>query len=141
MLDRFPAKALYGLVLMQGLCDATPSKRMLGLASKDVKLANKQLSRLQASGWCSIMIALDAAVALAPDVDTIFVVHSGELRGGRLLSPELTVQAFKRWNRFRRIVLHAIRIDNQKEPGETLMKGLAEVSGGNYVWLKATAKG
>ena len=141
MLDRFPAKALYGLVLMQGLCDATPSKRMLGLASKDVKLANKQLSRLQASGWCSIMIALDAAVALAPDVDTIFVVHSGELRGGRLLSPELTVAAFKRWNRFRRIVLHAIQIDNQKEPGETLMKGLAEVSGGSYVWLKAPAKG
>jgi hypothetical protein len=68
--------------------------------------------------------------------DTIFLWDSGGPEGGRYMTPESAVAAFKRFNRFRRLVVHAIRIGDEGEPSETLMKGLAEASGGVYLWAK-----
>ena len=52
------------------------------------------------------------------------------------MTPETVVAAFKRFNRFRRLVVHTIRICDEGEPSETLMKGIAEASGGTYLWAK-----
>ena len=69
-------------------------------------------------------------------VDTVFLFDSGDPRGGRYMAPQPVVNAFNRYNRFRRFIVHAIRICNEKEASEILMKGIAEASGGTYVWMK-----
>ncbi len=71
-----------------------------------------------------------------PQADTIFLFDSGDPRGGRFMAPQPVVNAFKRYNRFRRFIVHAIRICNEKEASEILMKGIADASGGTYVWMK-----
>ena len=80
------------------------------------------------------------AAGIDARVDTVFLLHSGHVNGGRFLTPELMLGWFARWNRFRRIVVHALRIDNSKEDAEQTMKGLAKASGGVYTWLKVPPK-
>lgn len=135
-LEKLPSQAGWGLILLHGkfVVDATP--KLLGLASRDVSMVRKKVERMPCSGWCSPLRGLVAAGELDPRVDTIFLVSTGELRGGRHLTPEAVLEAFARYNRFRRLVVHALRIDEEKEPGETLMRGLARASGGKYRWLE-----
>jgi hypothetical protein len=64
----------------------------------------------------------------------VYLFSTGDPRGDWYMTPEATLDAFRRFNRFRRLVVHAIRISDRKEPAETLMKGLAEASGGTYLW-------
>ena len=70
------------------------------------------------------------------DVDTLFLVNTGQLKAGRYLVPEAIVADFKRRNRFRRFVVHAIRICDTGPETTTLLEGLAKSSGGAYRWAK-----
>lgn len=139
-LDSLPRGAGWGFVLMQGTHNAYPTKRLLGISSRDVGPVMKKIKRMGCRGWCSIERGLEVAAAIDPRVDTVFVVHVGKVSGGRFLTPELMLDWFGRWNRFRRIVVHALRIDNAKKDAEQLMQGLAAASGGVYVWIKEPPK-
>jgi hypothetical protein len=44
------------------------------------------------------------------------------------------VDEVRRQNRFMRIQIHTIRIANCKDTAEEVMKGVAEVTGGTYVF-------
>ena len=68
--------------------------------------------------------------------DTILFVGDGSLRGGPYLDPDAAVLAFARWNRFRRVALHTIRICNAGPSSEHLMRRLAETGGGTYRWQR-----
>ena len=76
----------------------------------------------------------------SPQLDTIYLWNRGLPRGGRYMSAAAVVSAFKRLNRFRRVVVHTIRVGDAKEVAEQLMKGIADVSGGTYVWVKKPPK-
>jgi hypothetical protein len=140
----FAALSLYGA------CDAQPlgSPKMLKADKRDIRAVRHDLERLPGDGWCAQYEGLLAAARLAglgpetdadfpePRADTICLWDSGGPQGGRYMTPEAALAAFRRFNRFRRLVVHTIRICDEGEPAETLMKGLAESTGGTYVWAK-----
>jgi HEAT repeat protein len=68
-------------------------------------------------------------------LDTIFLLHTGWV-GGRWGIPEALVADFERRNRFHRLQVNAIRIGDRKAEAQALMKGLADASGGTYLWLQ-----
>mgnify|MGYP001827884385 CR=1 FL=1 len=68
-------------------------------------------------------------------LDTVVLVHTGWV-GGRWGIPAALVDDFARRNRFHRLQVNAIRIADRKDDAEALMKGLADVSGGTYLWLE-----
>jgi len=131
----FPDTLAFDVISLQGIFTfkRLAEKKPLSKRTRDIEAARKLLEQASARGWCSQYVGLRAAGELAA-VDTVYLVDPGEIRGGRFLTPEAVVAAFARYNRFRRLVVHAIRISNEKEEAETLMKGLASVSGGTYVW-------
>lgn len=144
-----PEDTFFGLILLQArfTLDFLNEKKLVPLNKKNRRAALEMIEKAPASGWCSPNEGIRNAAALGgfdPESDTdfpngrldaIFFVNSGDPAGGRYLTPESLVAAFQRFNRFRRITVHALRICNAKEPGEVVMKGLAENSGGRYVWL------
>ncbi len=70
------------------------------------------------------------------EVDTIFLVNTGQIKACRYLLPEAIVADFRRRNRFHRFVVHTVRICDTGPESEALMKGLAKASDGSYTWAK-----
>ncbi|MHC4956875.1 MAG: HEAT repeat domain-containing protein [Planctomycetota bacterium] len=134
-LDRMGKEVRWALAVMHGDFTTDAGKGLQTPKPKDVGRERKRLVKIAPSGWNSPVGGLRDAAAIDPDVDTIFLYSTGILRGGRYFTPELTIGAFTRFNRFRRVMVHALRYDNGKEPSETLMKGLADASGGTYRWV------
>lgn len=141
----------FGLIGLHGnwATDTLGEKKLATPTRKDIKAARKFIQKLTATGWCAQYEGFLHAARMAgmdpeemdadfpdPLADTIFLIDSGDPRGGRFMAPRAVVNAFKRYNRFRRFIVHAIRICNEKEASEILMKGIAEASGGTYVWMK-----
>jgi hypothetical protein len=69
-----------------------------------------------------------------PEADTLVLVSDGRHRGGRFLLVEEEVAAFARWNRFRRLVVHTVRVADAGTDAATLLEGFARVSGGTSEW-------
>lgn len=69
-----------------------------------------------------------------PVADTLVLVSDGRHRGGRFLLVEEEVAAFARWNRFRRLVVHTVRVADAGTDAATLLEGFARESGGNSDW-------
>ena len=90
-----------------------------------------QLADLNYDVHFALLTAFESLTA-----DTIYLVNRGQLKGCRYLLPEAVVADFGRRNRFRRLVVHAIRICDTGPESQALMKGLAERSGGAYVWAR-----
>ncbi len=146
----FVPELSFGAIGLVANCDAQPlgSPKLMRPEKRDLKALRHDLERLPGDGWCAQYEGLVAAAALAgmpagaeadfPDAraDTVYLWDGGGPSGGRYMTPESAVAAFRRFNRFRRLVVHAIRICDEGEPSETLMKGLAAASGGTYVWAK-----
>lgn len=137
----------FGLVVLHGAFSAAVvGDRLLEPGRAARRQVLKEVERLPGSGYCSQLEGFRAAArvgGLGPDdafdlpepaIDTVFLLDSGDPGGGRFMTPEAAVAAFARWNRFRRLVVHAIRICHEGEPAETVMRGIAEASGGAYRW-------
>jgi len=71
-----------------------------------------------------------------PGHDTVVVVGNGEIVGGKFALPEMLLADFARRNRFRGLVVHCVRICGRGPDAEKLMRGLAESTGGRYVWSR-----
>ncbi|MHC4972496.1 MAG: HEAT repeat domain-containing protein [Planctomycetota bacterium] len=145
------ADTRFGLIGLHGnwAIDILGEKKLAAPTRRDIKAARKFIGKLTATGWCAQYEGFLWAARMAgmdpkvtdfdfpdPRVDTVFLIDSGDPRGGRYMAPQPVVNAFKRYNRFRRLIVHTIRICNEKEASEILMKGIAEASGGTYVWMK-----
>src|SRR5207249_1551578 len=66
--------------------------------------------------------------------DTVFLLTSGEPKGGRVVGAEAVVEAFQRLNRFRRLDVHSIRIGCEREQADETMRRIGEGSGVSYRW-------
>lgn len=89
--------------------------------------------------WRSQLSMLATAWAIAdrdPAADTVILLGDGAIHGGLYIVPEPALAAFARANRFRRLVVHTIRLRDAKEDAATLMSGIARLSGGHHVWLR-----
>jgi hypothetical protein len=150
-LEACSADAHFGLIGLYGswAIDTLGENKLATPTRRNVKAARKFIDKLTATGWCAQyegflcagrMAGMDPEVSRADfpkaRVDTVFLFDSGDPRGGRYMAPQPVVNAFKRYNRFRRLIVHTIRICNEKEASEILMKGIAEASGGTYVWMQ-----
>jgi len=148
-LDALPADARFGLLALYGKEEAFPldDGRMLKASPGATAAAVKFAEGLDQVGFCSVYEGLRAALGAAgldpeagaedfPAVraDTALLVHGGGPYGGRFVTAEPVVEAFGRLNRFRRLLVHGIRISNQKVQAEAVLKGIAEASGGTYHW-------
>lgn len=122
-------------------------RELLRGGTRDTDRAKQFLENHAPSGDRSEFANLRTALALAglpvpgfdfpkPGADTILFVGDGSLRGGPYLEPDAAVLAFARWNRFRRVAIHTIRICNAGSDSELLMRRLAEVGGGTYQWRR-----
>ncbi len=140
----------FGALVIYAACAVEPlgSPKLMRAEKRDIRSVRHDIERLPGDGWCAQYEGLVAAAALAgmpagegadfPDAraDTIYLWDAGGPEGGRYMTPESAVAAFQRFNRFRRLVVHAIRTCDEGEPSETLMKGLAVATGGTYVWAR-----
>lgn len=68
-----------------------------------------------------------------PVADTLVLISDGRHRGGRFLLVEAEVAAFARWNRFRRLTVHTVRIADEGSEAATLLEGFARASGGTHL--------
>ena len=112
-------------------------RKLLEPGKRATRAVEKLIHDVPADGWCSPHAALMAAAALGDDApDTIYLLASGDPSGGRFMALEPAVEAFRRFYRFRRVVVHALRICNDGETSEKYMQALAKLTGGTYVWLE-----
>jgi hypothetical protein len=112
-------------------------RKLLEPGKRATRSVEKLIHDIPADGWCSPHTALMAAAALGDDApDTIYLLASGDPVGGRFMGLEPAVEAFKRFYRFRRVVVHALRICNDGETSEKYMQALAKLTGGTYLWLE-----
>jgi hypothetical protein len=146
----FAPELAFAVVVLCANCGAEPlgPAKLVQPEKRDLKEVRHDIERLPANGWCAQYEGLLAGAAMAgmpagadddfPEAraDTIYLWDAGGPSGGRYMTPESAVAAFRRFNRFRRLVVHAIRICDEGEPSETVMKGLADASGGTYLWAK-----
>ncbi|MGQ0615184.1 MAG: HEAT repeat domain-containing protein [Planctomycetaceae bacterium] len=146
-LEAFPEQGLFAV----GVLHADFDTEFLGApqpvppSARIRREIEEAIAKLPARGWCAQLEGLMAAMALGGRdpatadgfADTVFLLADGSPAGGRYMTAESVLAAFRRLNRFRRVTVHAIRICNAKEEGETLLKGLAEASGGSYVWASS----
>jgi hypothetical protein len=140
----------FGALVIYAACVTEPlgAPKLLRAEKRDIRNVRHDIEKLPGDGWCAQYEGLLGAAALAgmppgPDADfadaradTIFLWDTGGPEGGRYMTPEAAVAAFRRFNRFRRLVVHTIRICDEGEPSEALMKGLAAATGGTYLWAK-----
>jgi hypothetical protein len=122
--------------------------KLMRADKRDFRAVRHDLERFDGNEWCAPYEALVAAARIAglgPEsdadfpaarADTIYLWDSGGSTGGRYMTPIATIAAFRRFNRFRRLVVHTIRVCDEGPPSEELLKGLAEASGGTYHWAK-----
>lgn len=68
-----------------------------------------------------------------PVADTLVLVSDGRHRGGRFLLVEAEVAAFARWNRFRQLVVHTVRIADAGTDAAALLEGFARLSRGTHL--------
>ena len=141
---RFGAVGLFGSFVTDSLGD----RSLLKPGQRATKSMLKLVARLPGKGWCSPHEGLREAARIGElppeeydfldaEIDTVFLFDTGDPAGGRFMTPESAIAAFKRFNRFRRLVVHTIRICNEGKPSETLMQGIARASGGTYLWAKS----
>ena len=141
-LGRLSPQGRFGILMVgharnkEDVVGLLPEKGTLGLSARDVARAVRFVKEYRYSGinydiHFALLTACDSSEA-----DTIFLVNNGLLKSGRYLLPEALVADFKRRNRIRRFVLHAIRLCDTGAASEALMKGLADSSGGSYTWAK-----
>jgi len=119
------------------LCDGNGGVKVMGDrkllrgGTPDVQKAKRFLETHAPSGDRSELANLKTAFSLAglpvPGLDfrksladTVLFVHDGSLRGGPYLDPEAATLAVARWNRFRRVAIHTIRICNAGSDSELL---------------------
>ncbi|MFQ5844901.1 MAG: HEAT repeat domain-containing protein [Planctomycetota bacterium] len=144
-----PSDASYAVSLLHAdfRTESLGGRRMLRYSERDRKEVLERIERQRtAVGWCSQYAGLLEAMRLCgmdpsrdddfpkARADTVYLWDTGSPAGGRFMLPEAVLDAFSRLNRYRRLVVHTIRVANAKEEGERLMKGLAERSGGSYRW-------
>ncbi|HEX5138501.1 MAG TPA: hypothetical protein VFY93_16125 [Planctomycetota bacterium] len=151
----FTPDVTFGALAIYAACDTEPlgSPKLMHPEKRDVRAVRHDLERLPGDGWCSQYEGLTAAAALlgmGPESDAdfpdpqdgaIFLWDAGGPQGGRFMTPEAAIAAFQRFNRFRRLVVNTVRICDEGEPADILMKGLAEATGGTYVWAKKPRTG
>jgi hypothetical protein len=146
----FAPDLAFGVVGLYGAFAAEPlgGPKLLRAEKRDVRAARREIEKMPADGWCAPYEGLLAAARLAgmgpesdadfPDAraDTVYLWNTGDCSAGRYMTPESALAAFRRFNRFRRLVVHAIRICDEGEPSETFLKGVAEATGGACLWAK-----
>jgi len=150
MVKTWPAELRFGMISLQG---AFKDKQVVGgkrlAKASSSRNALREIEKLQVDGWCAQYTGVLTAMRMAgvdpasdtglpdqPAADTIFLFNGGDPAGGRYMTVDALVAAFRRTNRFRRVVVHTIRICSDGAAAEALMKGLAEASGGRYVWRR-----
>jgi len=146
----FAPELSFAAVVLCANCGVQPlgPAKLAHPEKRDLKEVRHDIERLPGDGWCAQYEGILAAAALAgmpagtdadfPEAraDTIYLWDGGGPSGGRYMTPESAVAAFQRFNRFRRLVVHTIRICDEGEPSDAVMKGLAAASGGTYFWAK-----
>ena len=149
-LAQLGSEGMFALVILQGQFDQDflEERKLVAAKPSMVKAALRMVGKMPATGWCSQLAGLMAAAGVGgmgaardadcskAELDTIYLLDSGDPAGGRFFTPESALAAFKRFNRYRRLIVHALRICNEKDASELLMKGIAESSGGTYRWLR-----
>jgi hypothetical protein len=150
MVDALKPDARFNIVVMHGSIQLTSysPKRMAPASVRAKKRLRPFLEDMVIAGWAPQHWSLWAAYEMAgydtwgttipdePEADTIFLLSDGAPCGGPVIHGPAIVDDVRRRHRFTRIPVHTIRIANCKEPSEELMKGIAEVTGGTYVWRK-----
>lgn len=146
----FAPDLLFGTIAIAGGFDAKPlgGAKLVRPEKREIRDVRHDLERLPGDGWCAQYEGLLQAASFLgmgpkdgadiPDAQggVIFLWDTGAPQGGRFMTPESAVAAFRRFNRFRRLVVNTVRICDEGEPAETLMKGLAEATGGTYYWAR-----
>jgi len=136
--QEFPDDFVVGLVSLYGSYQIGETR--IGRASRrTLGLAKRFLTKLAADGWTAAHTGLLHAAQAADrheGVDTIVLWSGGRPGGGPFLYAKAAIDDWRRRNRARGLTVHAVRIVDDGDEAEAYMKGIAESSGGRYVWAK-----
>jgi len=150
MVRAFKPSARFNLVIMNGSSKLTPFwPRGMAEAEDAVKRRVEPfLDEVIVGGWAPQIQGIWEAYRMAgappwsdeipdePAADTFFLLSDGVPSGGQIMYGPAIVDDVRRRHRFQRIVIHTIRIDDYEDTAEEVMKGIADVTGGTYVWRK-----
>ncbi|MHC4473369.1 MAG: vWA domain-containing protein, partial [Planctomycetota bacterium] len=145
-----PASSRFNLLALNSSSTITPFwPKGTATANESVKRrADAFLDEVLVGGWAPQIAGIWEAYRIAgcgpwvtktpdaPEVEEIFLLGNGVPRGGAFLYAPAIIDEVERRHRFRRITIHTVRVGDRDEPAEELMKGIAEVTGGRYVWKK-----
>ncbi len=115
--------------------------------AENKKKALKMFMDTRPGGWAPQFEGLLEAFRIAgmdpyasefdvPAADTFYLLTDGGICGGRYMTPASIIDAVKRINRFRNATIHTIQIADLGMDAVDLLRGLAEATGGSYVWRK-----
>ena len=114
-----------------------------GRAASAVKLVAKYTKHAGAPDLAGLRFAMEiqrrmltAKKRKGPLLDTVFLLSDARASSGNYAHPKYALEAFVRYNRFARLVVHTVRISGGSDYRESWHKGLAESSGGLYVWAR-----
>jgi hypothetical protein len=150
MVEQLKPDATFNLIVMHESSQLTPFwPRGMAKATPKVKKRVKPfLDDIHINGWAPQIMSLWAAyentgyepwglrVPDQPAADTIFLLSDGVPSGGQVIYGPAIVDDIRRHHRWARIPIHTIRVYDFKDTAEEVMKGIAEVTGGTYVWRK-----
>ncbi len=114
-----------------------------GRAKSAVKLVEKYAKYGGAPDLAGLRFAMEIQARMlaakkrkGPILDTVFLISDARESSGNYAHPNYALEAFRRYNRFARLVVHTVRISGGSDYRESWHKGLAESSGGSYVWAR-----
>ena len=150
-LDSLPGDVSFGCVMVKetgAVKTFRADTRLVRATATQRRRALRFVESHAPRGWRSELANLVTAMEMAglhphavpdcaaPRADTVFMLCDGGVRGGRYMLPEAALAAFERLNRFRRLVVHTIRICNGGKESSEFLKRLAQRSGGTYRWRR-----
>jgi len=134
VLGMLPEGVVFNVYTYELEVQAFSEKHPVELDPKSVKKALGFVTEQRLRGNKDIWQVLERVVS-DPDIDTIYLLSSGEPDTGRYVHWNRVTEHLKDINRFQKVTVHTIAYSNNKWYRDQLEK-IAEATGGDFKWFE-----
>jgi len=121
--------------------------KMMPATSVNKAKALSMIRDVKAGGWTPQYAGLLDALRIAgldpykfdfdaAQADTFYLLTDGGICGGRFMTPKALVESVGRLNRFRNVTINTVQIADLGPDAVEFLKGVADATGGTYLWRK-----
>ena len=134
VLGKLPEGVIFNVYTYELEVKAFQEKHPVELTPKSVKKALEFVSDQNRRGNKDIWQVLERVVS-DPDIDTIYLLSSGEPDTGKYVHWNRVTEHLKDLNRFHKVTVHTIAYSDNKWYRDQLEK-IAEATGGDFKWFE-----